>query len=102
MATVDIICNLTLYVYYKIPADKSAACLLAVKQLHQAIALEYPQLAINQQKRPSVDAANLETWMETYAGIAQMQLEKLKTEIAELAQQYGLPSERKYEVFINL
>lgn len=93
---------MTLYVYYKIAADKSADCLLAVKQLHHAIASRYPDLVIHQQKRPYPDAKNHETWMETYAGVAETHIENLIAELSELAQLHGLPCERKYEVFINL
>jgi hypothetical protein len=94
--------NLTLYVYYKVPIVQSASCLLAVKQLHQVIALRYPEIAMQQQKRPYPDAAHQETWMETYAGMTQIQIEKLIADLSELAVGCGLPNERKYEVFINL
>jgi len=102
MAVVNISNNVTLYVYYKIAFANSAVCLLAVKQLHQAIALRYPKLSIHQQKRPNPDANNQETWMETYAGVEQSQLDNLMADLSELAKLHGLPDERKTEVFINL
>ena len=85
------------------PANHSASCLLAVNKCHQAIALRYPEVMIQQQKRLCLDAAKLkETWMEIYAGVAQRQLENLKADLLDLAETHGLPRERKYEVFINL
>jgi hypothetical protein len=93
---------LTLYVYYKISANQQDSCVLAVKKLQQTIALHYPEVIMQVQKRPQVDTANHETWMEVYADIAPMQLEQMIADLGELAEVHGLPCERKNEVFINL
>lgn len=92
----------TLYVYYKIPANQSASCLLAVKQLHQDIALRYPEVVMQRQKRPEPDATNQETWMEIYDGIAPTQLEPLMADLVALSEAHDLPRERRTEVFIHL
>jgi hypothetical protein len=102
MDNANITNNLTLYVYYRISAEKSNFYLLAVRELRRTIALRYPGLAMHQQKRPSPDATNHETWMETYSGIEHVQLDKLIADLSELAPLHGLPCERKYEVFMNL
>jgi hypothetical protein len=94
--------NLMLYVYYKISVNDRASCLLAVKKLDQIIKSHYPNLKIQHQKRPHLDAENKETWMETYTDIPDMQLEKFTAILSQLAEKNGLPKERKYEVFITL
>lgn len=94
--------NLTLYVYYKIPANQNALHLLAVEQLQQAMALRYPEIVMQRQKRPGTDTTNQETWMEVYAGIAPMQREHLLADLFSLVEVYGLPRARKNELFIDL
>ena len=94
--------NLTVYVYYKIPANDHNMCLLAVKNLDEKIRFQYPQLKIQHQKRPKLDAEDKETWMETYAGISSMELEKFTADLAELAKLYGLTQERRSEIFVTL
>ena len=94
--------HLTLYVYYKIPADKQNTCLLAVKNLQQKIISYYPNVKVQHQKRPGVDLENKETWMETYTNIPNIPLEKFTAELSDFAKKSGLPTERKYEVFMPL
>lgn len=102
MATTDNSNNVTLFVYYKIPLNETAASLSAVEKVCQTIQSRYPYLKIQQQKRQHTDADNKETWLETYAGFSAAQLEKLIAELVELAAQNGLPKERRYEVFVTL
>ena len=94
--------QLTLYVYYKIPADERNTCLLAVKNLQQQIYSCYPNVKIHNQKRPGVDRENKETWMETYTNISNISLETFTAELSDFAKKSGLPTERKYEIFIPL
>lgn len=94
--------KLTLYVYYKIPAQQNTLHLLAVQQLQQAVALRYPAVVMQRQKRPGADATNQETWMEVYAGITPRQLEPLLADLSALVEVHGLVRARKNELFIDL
>ena len=94
--------NLTIYVYYKIPTDERLHYLSAVKNLNNAIKTHYPFLEMMQQKRPDLDTENRELWMETYQGIPPVNLEKFTADLILLAEQNGLPKERKHEIFISL
>lgn len=91
--------DLTVYVYYKIPAENRNSLLLAIKKLDQKIKLHYPYLTVQHQKKTCFDAQNRETWMETYAGIAQEELEKFTAHLSDLAEKNGLPIDRRYEIF---
>ena len=94
--------KVTVYVYYKIPTHQHSYFLLAVKNLNHAIKELYPFLETNHLKRPLLDADNRELWMETYQGIPSIKLENFYDDLAKLAEQNELPSERKYEAFISL
>jgi hypothetical protein len=94
--------DLTMYVYYRISANTRPLCLSAVKNLDQSIKSFYPHLKIQYQKRPNLDAEHKETWMEIHTGISSSELEKFSADLSELAEKYGLPKNRKYEVFVGL
>lgn len=94
--------KLTLYVYYKVPIGEQIVCLSALHQLQKTIQLRFPDVISHRQKRPSVDATAPATWMEIYAEIVPEELDVLIADLLELAGIYGLPCERRNEVFINL
>lgn len=93
---------LTMYVYYKIPTRERTHFLSALAALNGAVTARYPHLKTQHQKRPELDAEERELWMEIYMGIQRSELETFSAEIALLSQQAGLPSERKYELFVEL
>lgn len=94
--------NLTLYIYYKIPADKHLQYVLSVEKLITDIKKCYAYLEIKLQIKMTLDAENKETWMEIYQGISQENIQKLMDTLNLLAKQHGLPTERRQEVFIPL
>ncbi|MEO8401616.1 MAG: DUF4936 family protein [Gammaproteobacteria bacterium] len=94
--------NLLLYVYYKIAASERNSGLLGVKNIEKIIKTRYPNYITNHLRRLHLDSEHKETWMETYTGVSEEQLEKFKVELSDLAEINGLPKERKYEVFITL
>lgn len=82
--------------------NERAHYLAALNQLKQAIEAAYPYLQINHQKRPDIDEAQRELWMETYHGILGREFDKFNHDLLKWAEHAGLPKERRHEVFIAL
>ncbi len=93
---------LTMYVYYKIPTHERSHYLTVLTALNEAVTARYPHLKTKHQKRPELDSEQRELWMETYGGIQSNEMEKFSADLAILSKQVGLPSERKYEIFVEL
>lgn len=94
--------RLTLYIYYKIPAIDQAKFLMMVKNLNNQVAEFYPHLKIRHEKRLELDAEKRELWMEVYQNINPHDIEKFSTNLSSLAEQLGLPKERKCERFVSV
>lgn len=94
--------KLSVYIYYKVPANDRIHNLASLKHLQHAVQTRFPMLKIVYQKRPELDVESKELWMETYHGVATNELAMFKRVLSELARQYGLPNERKFEVFTTL
>jgi hypothetical protein len=55
-----------LYLYWKLPADRAAVALPALRAWQRTLCAEHPPLQARLLRRADAGAAGLQTWMEVY------------------------------------
>ena len=92
---------MNLYVYFKFIVADHPLVLKHIREMHDQLSLEFPELFCDLLKRPLPDQEGRETWMEIYRGVATKTAE-FNERLAELAIRKELPQPRRNEVFIPI
>jgi hypothetical protein len=101
MKPIDVPEQLTLFVYYKLPAIEHQRWSVCVRENTQRLMQEIPGLTIELMQRPDPSASGEETWMEVYRhsnGLSPQMMELIE----QVAKELDLPSKRATEVFVSL
>ncbi len=91
-----------IFVYYKLPPNKTPNLLSTINQLFTEIKKDYPLVKTQVFKKIEIDKEGLETWMETYILENDSYKHEFKELLNQLVAKYDLPIPRHYEIFIEV